>query len=372
MTRLWLPSPIASRELPPVGHSEDPPGQAGDDSIFRRLFSEFRFETTGGEKPVTVFFQEDFGATALPIAKLRTWERTLHLQARLATSDDARRLHGKLIVLEGSGKNGREPFLVALHGSPNFTSAALLATPPNGNAELAILTRLPHQGGGATKVVKALGLSELFGPVADWGSLHTKTLTMPPIRNIAAFVLTDATLQVTGQVLVISMRNLPAGGVRFRLSALVEGVWLQLAEGLWADSDTMSIPTLNLLTADPETRIHTLSASRVRMEILAADDSTLACSEAPLNVDCPREFCGMAMLGPLLLSIEQRIAHAGTGASMTYREQQKWLEQLRELLPVLERPRHTNDGASGESVEAMKSAVSGKALSSRLTGNMFP
>jgi hypothetical protein len=101
-----------------ANRAEDPTGQADDDSIFRRLFSDFEFEPDLEAKPVTVFFQEDFGATALPVTKLKTWKRMLHLQSRLATSDDARRLHGKLIVLEGSGKKGREPFLVALHGSP--------------------------------------------------------------------------------------------------------------------------------------------------------------------------------------------------------------------------------------------------------------
>jgi hypothetical protein len=66
------------------------------------------------------------------------------------------------------------------------------------------------------------------------------------------------------------------------------------------------------------------------MEILAGDGSILACDEAPLNVDCPHQFCGMAMVGPLLLTLDQRIAQAGAGAPMTYREQQKWLERLRQ------------------------------------------
>jgi hypothetical protein len=313
-----------------ANRTEDPPGPTDDDSIFQRLFSDFKFEPDLEAEPVTVFFQEDCGATTLPLAKLKTWKRMLHLQARLATSDDPRRLHGKLLVLEGTGKKGREPFLVALHGSPNFTSAALLATPPNGNAELAVLTRLPHRGGGATKVVKALGLAELFGPVSDWESLHTKPMTIPPIRDMAAFALTDATLQVAGRVVVVSIRNLPPDSIRFRLSAQVEGVWLQFAEGTWRNSDTMSIPVSTLVTTDPETKLHTLSASRVRLEILAEDGSTLACDEAPLNVDCPHQFCGMAMVGPLLLTLDQRIAQAGAGAPMTYREQQKWLERLRQ------------------------------------------
>jgi len=313
-----------------ANRTEDPPGQADDDSIFQRLFSDFEFELDIEAKPVTVFFQEDSGATALPVIKLKTWKQRLDLHARLATSDDGRRLHGKLIVFEGSGKRGREPFLFALYGSPNFTSAALLETPPNGNAELAILTRLPHRGGGTTKIVKALGLGELFGLVSDWDSLHTKPLTIPPTRNMAAFALTDATLNVVGRVMVVSIRNRPQIAARFRLSAQIAGVWMQLAEGTWGDGDTMSIPVPSLVTTDPETKLHTLSASLIRMEILAGDGSILACDEAPLNVDCPNQFCGMAMVGPLLFTLDQRIAQAGTGAPMTYREQLKWLERLRQ------------------------------------------
>jgi hypothetical protein len=313
-----------------AGRAEDPPGQADDDSVFHRLFSGFEFEPESDEKPVSVFFQEDFGATALPVTKLKTWKGKLNLNARLYTSDDARRLHGKLLVLEGTGKKGREPFLVALHGSPNFTAAALLGTPPDGNAELAVLTRLPPRGGGANKVVIALGMGELFGPINDWDSLRSKIAPFPQHRDLAAFSLTDATLQVAGRAVVISVRNLPSGVSTFRLSAEVEGAWVLIGEGAWGDGDTVSVPASFLVTADPKTKLHTLISSRVRLEILAEDGSVLAQDETPLNVDCPQQFCGLAMVGRLLLTLDQRIAQAGAGAPMTYREQQKWLERFRQ------------------------------------------
>ena len=300
-----------------VGHSEDPPGQASDDSIFQRLFSDFEFESDGEEKPVTVFFQEDSGATTLPVTKLNQWKGLLALQARLATSDDARRLHGKLLVLEGAGTNGREPFMVALHGSPNFTSAALLTTPPEGNAELAILTWLPPRGGGTNKVLTALGLGELFGPVDDWQVLHVKPTTISARLPLNSFVLTDATFQIAEKNVVIAVRNVPQGAARFRFTAQVEGTWLPLAEGDWGDGETVTIPALSLLVSDPASKVHTLSTSRVRLEIFDRDGTTLAVDEAPLNVDCPHQFCGMAMVGPLLLTLDERIAQAGAGAPMT-------------------------------------------------------
>lgn len=35
------------------------------------------------------------------------------------------------------------------------------------------------------------------------------------------------------------------------------------------------------------------------------------------------------MVGPLLSSLDERIAHAGAGVVMTYRQQEKWLQKLR-------------------------------------------
>lgn len=312
------------------GRAEDPPGQADDGSIFQRLFSDFEFDAEAAEAPVTVCFEEDGGFTALPVSKLLAWKERLNLWHRLATSDDARRLHGKLLVLEGSGKQGREAFLVALHGSPNFTSAALLRTPPEGNAELAVLTRLPPRGGSTTRVARALALGELFGAISDWAWLRSTATTPLPRRSLATFTLTDATFQVVGRALVVSVRNLPPGAASFRLLALLDGTWLPLAEGACDGSETWTIPTGALAICDKETKLLTVQATRVRLEILSGEGTVLAADDASLNVDCPEQFCGLTMIGPLLLTLDQRIAQAGAGAPMTYREQQKWLERFRQ------------------------------------------
>jgi hypothetical protein len=92
----------------------------------------------------------------------------------------------------------------------------------------------------------------------------------------------------------------------------------------------LKVPASGLVTEDPKTKLHTLISSRIRLEILSLDGSVLAKDETPLNVDCPQHFCGLAMVGPLLLTLDQRIAQAGAGSPMTYREQQKWLERFRQ------------------------------------------
>jgi hypothetical protein len=328
LRRALIVSPFYEPDV--AGRAEDPPGQTEEGSLFQQFFSDFEFDTDPAEAPVAVCFEEDGGTTALPVSKLRKWKERLSLRHRLATSDDARRLHGKLLVLEGSGKRGQEAFLVALHGSPNFTSAALLRTPPEGNAELAVLTRLPPRGGSTTRVATALSLGQLFGAVSDWDGLRS-TAPMPlPRRGLAAFTLTDATFQVVERAVVASVRNLPSGAANFRLYALMEGTQLPLAEGSCDGGGTWSIPAAALATSEPETKLLTVLAARVRVEILSGEGTVLATDEAPLNVDCPEQFCGLAMVGPLLLTLDQRIAQAGAGAPMTYREQQRWLEQFRQ------------------------------------------
>ena len=106
-----------------AGETEDPP------SNWRRLqfstdcFPTFEFETNSEEKPALFFSRRTAEPPPCPLPNSKLGAKAGSPGPHLATSDDARRLHGKLIVLEGSGKSGREPFLVALHGSPNFSSA---------------------------------------------------------------------------------------------------------------------------------------------------------------------------------------------------------------------------------------------------------
>ena len=325
---------VVSPFFEPDGSADDPPGQADDSSAFSRLLTDFSFEPERGEEAISIYFHEDLGATALPVAKLSGWKDRLRLFARSHTSDDARRLHAKMLVLEGAGGGGRKPFLFALHGSPNFSSAALLTTPPDGNAELAVLTELPHRGNGLTKVTAALGLSDLFGPVSDWAGLRSQA-SPPPVRRPAGhFAVTDATLHVATQVLTLSFRSVPADGTSYRISAGADGSWVELRRGPWQPADSLAERVEGLLAEDPKTEVQTLVAPRVRVEILGPDAATvLAADDAPLNVDCPHHFCGLAMVGPLLLSLDERIAQAGAGVPMTYREQQKWLERLRQNDP---------------------------------------
>lgn len=146
-------------------HPEDPALGPQDASIFARmLFEDFQFDAPKDEVPVRVFFRQSEGRTELPVRKLAKLGGKV---AFFAQDEREQRLHAKLLLLAGAEGPGREPFLLALHGSPNFTTAGLVHRPPNGNSELAVLTTLPAKRKGLNRSVGVLGLERGFTQVED-------------------------------------------------------------------------------------------------------------------------------------------------------------------------------------------------------------
>ena len=196
VARLSIVSPF----FEPNDDKPEDPATEPDAGIFEQMFEDLAFEPPKGEKPVSVFFQQSEGKTLLPINKLARWSDSIALHQRLATSDESRPLHGKLLLIEGAQGNRREPYLVALYGSPNFTSAAFLARPPEGNAEIAVLTALPPRRNGSARAQSALGLSQLFGEMADWSTLTHIAPERTPTPAADAFRVTDASLRNCQQI----------------------------------------------------------------------------------------------------------------------------------------------------------------------------
>lgn len=326
LSRAIIVSPFFEPDLKAGG--DDPPSEELDGSLFARLFEDFRFEPPHGEKPVSIYFQHASGDTLLPLTKLSAWKDQIALHARRDDSQDPRRLHGKLLVLEGARGPGREPFLTVLHGSPNFTAAAFLRTAPDSNSELAVLTRVPWQKSITTQVIAALGLPARFHFVEDWDTFRPLPIVRqpPPFREHIFAV--DATLRVAEGRLALAFQGALAGTAKIRIWMERAGAWTQVAEADWTGANPALLAVPGVALPD-DSKVLTLASSRVRVELLDADGDLLFIRELPLNVDCPQQFCGLAMVGPVLLSLDQRIALSGSGAPMTYREQQNWLEQLR-------------------------------------------
>ena len=301
---------------------EDPALGPEDSSIFARLlFEDFEFDTPRGEAPVRVFFRQSEGRTELPVHKLGEARDKV---AFFTQDEREKRLHAKLILLEGARGPGREPFLVALHGSPNFTTAGLLRTPPHGNSELAVLTTLPVKSKAMSRCISVLKLDRGFVPVADLGGLTSIVpgdSPEPPARGTA-----DVTFLVAEGTVRVSLGQVVPGGARVRICLLRDGAWIPIGEEDLSGLTEIPVPVKGLVEFNEQTRLLELRGTTIRIEILTADGTVLASDECPVNVDIPEQFCGLALVGSALQSLDERIARAGIGIPSTYREQQKWLE----------------------------------------------
>ena len=207
-------------------HPEDPLLGPEDASIFARmLFNDFEFDAPKGEVPVRVFFRQSEGRTELPVRKLTKLGDKI---AFFAQDEREQRLHAKLVLLEGAEGPGRAPFLLALHGSPNFTTAGLVNRPPNGNSELAILTTLPTKGKGLDNSVRVLGLDRGFIGVGDLSALQTEGVGEPPLPPSQG--VADATYRVADGAVSVSLLHLTPPGARVRVLLQRDGAWVVIGE----------------------------------------------------------------------------------------------------------------------------------------------
>src|SRR5205823_2400209 len=134
-------------------------------------------------------------------------------------------LHGKLLIIEGAKGPMRVPYLVTVFGSPNFTSAALLSRPPNGNAEIAILTNQSPRRKGSQRIWSALRLDTLFGEVKDWSTLHHVVSRRRRLSPADAFRVNDAWLRVADRKLVVTWQGFTSAASELRVLVEANGEW---------------------------------------------------------------------------------------------------------------------------------------------------
>lgn len=303
-------------------HPEDPALGPQDASIFARmLFEDFEFDAPKHESVVRVFFRQSEGRTELPIRKLTKLGGKV---AFFAQDEREQRLHAKLLLLEGAEGPGREPFLLALYGSPNFTTAGLLHRSPTGNSELAVLTMLPAKRKGLNRSVGVLGLDRGFNQIEDLSSLQAEKAGEPPVPCSQG--VADATYRVAERIVKVWLLRATPPGARVRVLLRRDGAWVVVGEADASAVTDVAIPVTGMADIDGKSKLLELRGTTVRIEVVGADGGVLISDSAPVNVDAPEEFCGLSLVGAALLTLDERIARAGVGIPPTYREQQKWLE----------------------------------------------
>ena len=303
-------------------HPEDPPLGAQDASIFARmLLQDFEFEPPKGQPSVRVFFRQSEGRTELPVRKLKKFKNKI---AFFAQDEREQRLHAKLLLFEGAEGKGRKPFLLALYGSPNFTTAGLINRPPKGNSELAVLTTFPIQRKSLDRVTHMLGFERGFNQVQDLSILQSEKDVEPP--EPISLGAADVTYRVAEQTLKVSLiQNAPIGA-RIRVLVQRDGSWVVIGETAASGIAEVVIPVTGMSEVDGRTSLFEIRCFTVRIEIVGPKGDLLAQHLAPINVDVPETFCGLTMVGSALLTLDERIARAGLGIPLTYRQQLKWLE----------------------------------------------
>jgi hypothetical protein len=329
VARLSIVSPFFE---PNTVQPEDPIAEL-EVGIFERMFKDLTFEPPKGEKAVCVFFQQSEGKTLLPVDRLSRWNKNIELHQRLSTTDELRPLHGKLLLIEGAKGVRRDPYLLAVSGSPNFTSAAFLSRPPDGNSETALITRLPAKQNAYSKTRSLLGLDQLFGKVTDWTTLkHVAPPPRPP-QSPDSFRVTDATLRVSERKLELLWQGSAPGAVAARALVELNGAWIIIGSSPLTEGQKLVLDVPLFVDAD-EHKLLSLKSSQVRIEMINAGGSVVASSLVPVNVDCPQQFCGTALVGSSMAALDERIALEGCGNFQTYRQQQNFLERHRSRDPL--------------------------------------
>jgi hypothetical protein len=186
--------------------------------------------------------------------------------------------------------------------------------------------------------VSLLGLERRFWHVKDLGSLKTEAeghRPPPPSQGIA-----DVTYRVADRAIHIFFLTTTPETARVRVLLLRNGSWVSIGEGDASAVTDIMVPVRGLAEMNEKSELLELRGANVRVEILSADGVVLASDLSPINVDTPEEFCGLTR-GPLVLTLDERIARAGMGRPLSYREQQKWLELRRVKVSKTAGPRLT-------------------------------
>jgi HKD family nuclease len=303
---------------------EDPRDSERSSSIFERVVERTNGEEGRIARPIKVFFRMENNVTELPVTKVQRYVETVECHAQLIEKN---RLHAKLFLFESNDIDGRDPLNLLVHGSPNFTSSALLKSCPQGNSELAVITTLPARRSTFDDVVDALQLNSDFEFIERLDDLEqvgseSKVVTGdPPVA--------DAVLLVAEQILVITLSVAAQLGCRVGVSFKCDGTSIPLGDAEVVDGNA-SIPAGNLFELDPATNRYRIRSTSIELEVFAPDGSIITRNDLPLNVDVPQEFHGDLHTGTVDLTLDEQIAREGSSSTMTYRQIGEWITKKRE------------------------------------------
>jgi hypothetical protein len=330
LDEVWILSPFfepeASKDEPlhrTQGGHDDPPGEALDQTLIDEFFRRFTFADQQ-EQPVVHFYFEasTTSTTQLPVNVLRPYRSQISLHVKNLAAEDQRRLHAKALVFIGRN------YITLVHGSANFTRAALLSTPPGGNSEMIALTRLPRASATAEKLAAYLNLADLFVVIDKWDNLSYAplVLTPSPARGVQVW---EGMVSLADKRVTVFFRvdDLRAHHVVVSLCGDQSDLPLGEIRSPFPVSQVFALPEAAIVTMDALRGLLQLPYHSVRVEAFDADGGSLAQGEGPLNVDCPAAFVGTWLCRPEDLTLDNQIYLAGLGSVAGYAAQRAAVER---------------------------------------------
>lgn len=323
---LWVVSPFFEPD-----HRPEDPNDEIDATLLGQIFDRQNFTPVQTDTSwVHLYFQTTgSNVTTLPVNLLEPYKSQIALYARDTAGLDRRTLHAKLLVFIGrtSMRRDASPFVVLVHGSANFTKAALLSVPPDGNAEIVVVTPLPRPAEVTRKLADYLNLPELFVQLHDWKGLQSKPAFTPPATTAVRIwecLVSVADQQVT---LFFEVKNTNAQRVNVILCGDGHECSLGQAAAPFAPSITFDVPD-GLFEPATEPGYRRLPYHSVRVDVFDAAGLTLGTGLGPLNVDCPEAFCEDWWCQPIDLRLDNQIYLAGLGRRANYEAMRKQVEHV--------------------------------------------
>jgi hypothetical protein len=320
---LWVISPFFDPDPVSKMDSDDPPDQVLNVTVLENVLNNLHLQET--DKPMHIYFQASpTNETCLPIQQLGKYQSRLSLYRKDSTAEDQRNLHGKMLVFIGRTRTGKS-FMTLVHGSANFTEAALLSTPPGGNAEIVVVTHLPQPETVSRHFERLLNLHELFSEVEDWNSLKTRTAARSWLQP--SLHVWDAMASISDNKVTVYFQINDRNAITARVYLTGHNVMPLLAGDLnapFAETASFELPASAWLRKDD---LRQLPYCSVRIDVHDESGKLLASVTAPLNVDCPDAFVEDFLITPENQSVEQVIYLDGLGTGGGYIRLRQSLER---------------------------------------------
>ncbi len=329
LSGLWVVSPFYEQDKSDGMRTEDPLYENLDNTLIEELFNKIKFIKSDNDKSIHLYFQPSGdNRTNLPLNILGNYRNRISLFPKNTAVDGLfqRSLHAKMMIFIGASA-GSDGFIAIFQGSANFTKAALLSKPPNGNAEIGVLTIFPRKSLDLNLLSRYLKLNQIFKYEENWEKWM-------PTNKITKYTLAPA-IQLSGGLLALKdnkisiyfKANDKVSRIKFKLVAFNEN-FINLNE-LKKPFDGPAVFDIHPEKIfDRENDLIHLRYNRIRGEAFDEDGVIMGEADGPLNVDNPSLFMNDIFFETDFTGLDNEIYQTGIGSFYRYSEIKNLINKL--------------------------------------------